>query len=1357
MDVGKGERASVRRSGEARAEARVAVANTGVIQGDLVLPAPRASAASGYLHQVRRLAATDFRGRERELAAMADFCTAPDPPSARPESAWWRWLAPAWAGKSALLAQFVLHPPPATTVVAFFITARLAGQSTRAAFCEVVQRQLYALLDEEEPPVSEHTRDEQFLHALDRAAALCADRGERLVLVVDGLDEDRSRDRDVARDGTGHSIAALLPAASEHGMRILVAGRPHPPVPSDVPRDHPLNGSRIDHALDNSPFAQARREEVEQALEQLFDPPTTGQGPGPQTAQRGLVAWVAAAGGGLSASDLAELSGMRPPVVKRALRESAGRLLRTALPSWGTGQEGPVYLLAHEEIHGEALNWLSGRELNDLRDALHHWADRYRQAGWPAGTPEYLLRGYPQLLQQDGDLDRLAALARDPARHACLWHVSGADRQALEEIAASFDLLTARAEADDSHVELAVHLAMERDALLELSGNVPEDLIRAWARLGQVDRAAALARAHGEPFERAMRMIAVVEALPQGDRSAAAALLAEARGWAEAVADEADLAEFLFALAGAGTRMERPEFADAAVRTLMDLLELWAYQEDRAEVLGELAWMLGQAGARASAADLAAEAADLIREGEVSERRPEILAAVIKGLAASGSADAALALLDDTFGRPESRTSGSPGVSWAEMAEALALGGRHQRAGELARGIREEAFRVRALTSVAEQVMKAEMPEQAAALAEEAASLILTHRTIHEGDESLQRLLRVLAEAGHHERAEAVARATTKWPEHTACSAVMAAALVSAGEEARAIEIACAEETPGRRAIELAAVARALAESDQHDRAARLARTTAELTRVAAPSPRHQDRVGRQATKALAYEGHFDLALTLAGAEPRSAPWDDAWELLGTGLARAGQADRAEALARTITGPAQRAGVLAAVAERRVDEGAYEEALALVRTLADPRGEAEVLHTICERLLASGQRQEALDAARRCAELADPARDAIRLAISALARCGEYDEAAQLLGTIYHGGLRIDVQTELARIRSLAGDHDQALALAVETRHRIGYWPEVERASQLAVLAGVHAAAGDFDEAVACAEELDRYRRPDALAVVLRQIAERGAFGHVERALRRAIPDAAAGKLEATIGEAVAQFVAAGEHQRLVDLAESLPLEHVAGTLLVVARRLLAAGHGAEAARLAERAAACTPPDWGPAERAEALTPVAALYAELGRPAEAARYVEHIAELTRSFDDPDDRFDQMAELVPVLARVGRVDQAVELTRSIGDLGTRDEALASMVEALADTGQLLLAATLARTITDAEERAEALAELGVRTARDGDPGAGRLLLIEALAAADWTDRLNELGKLAPEALARSVQRLAAPTDIPGPHP
>ena len=109
-----------------------------------------------------------------------------------PAYAWWR--APAWAGKSALMSWFVLHPPPGVRVISFFVTARYKGQEDRGAFTNAVLEQLAEMLAEPIPPyLTDTTRELHLLRMLTQAANECHREGLRLVLLVDGLDEDRGR------------------------------------------------------------------------------------------------------------------------------------------------------------------------------------------------------------------------------------------------------------------------------------------------------------------------------------------------------------------------------------------------------------------------------------------------------------------------------------------------------------------------------------------------------------------------------------------------------------------------------------------------------------------------------------------------------------------------------------------------------------------------------------------------------------------------------------------------------------------------------------------------------------------------------------------------------------------------------------------------------------------------------------------------------------------------------------------------------------------------------------------------------------------------------------------------------------
>jgi hypothetical protein len=267
------------------------------VAGSPASMSPARAARTAYLEQVRRIAPPALLGRNGELADLATFCVEPG----RGPYAWWQ--AGPWAGKSALLSSFVLDPPPqlaegGVQLVSFFITGRLAAQDTREAFTEAVLDQLARLTGQDLPSsLPEATREVYLLDLLARAAGACEEAGGRLVLVVDGLDEDRSMDT-----GRGaHSIAALLPAVPPAGMRVIVAGRPNPPIPDDVPGWHPLRDLAIIHPLHVSPHAQDMQRLSQRELQRLLRGPAVGQD---------VLGLLTVARGGLTASDLVELTGV---------------------------------------------------------------------------------------------------------------------------------------------------------------------------------------------------------------------------------------------------------------------------------------------------------------------------------------------------------------------------------------------------------------------------------------------------------------------------------------------------------------------------------------------------------------------------------------------------------------------------------------------------------------------------------------------------------------------------------------------------------------------------------------------------------------------------------------------------------------------------------------------------------------------------------------------------------------------------------------------------------------------------------------------------------------------------------------
>ena len=174
---------------------------------DVVPAEPGQLVRSAYLEQVRDIAPDALIGRDAELAEWAEFCAGPE------AYAWWQ--AGPWAGKTALASWFVTHPPAGVDVVSFFITGRLAGQADSDAFLDAMIEQLNALVPAGgRSPLAAGARVGVWLSLLASAAAQAEERGRRLVVVVDGLDEDEAG---AAPPRGRPSIASLLPRRPRPG------------------------------------------------------------------------------------------------------------------------------------------------------------------------------------------------------------------------------------------------------------------------------------------------------------------------------------------------------------------------------------------------------------------------------------------------------------------------------------------------------------------------------------------------------------------------------------------------------------------------------------------------------------------------------------------------------------------------------------------------------------------------------------------------------------------------------------------------------------------------------------------------------------------------------------------------------------------------------------------------------------------------------------------------------------------------------------------------------------------------------------------------------------------------------------
>lgn len=453
------------------------------------LIAPHAVARSRYLSLVRhRHMPETLVGRQAELEVLSRFCAEPNGRD------YLYWKAEFWSGKTALLAWFVLHPPAHTCVVSFFINSDSYSQNNRHAFLDVVTEQLAEQLGEPAPrDLPPAARESVFLGMIEEVAERCARQSIRLVLVVDGLDEDAVVD--------GASVAALLPSRPVHGTRVIVAGRPHPPLPTDVPGTHPLRDTSNVRLLPASQYAQGIRHAAERELALLMR----------NAEARDVLRLITVARGRLSCRDLAELTGRDLWQIENLLSGPAGRTFaREPAAAWpGLVGAPELLVLSHSQLR-EAAAEVQGGVLDAGRKRLCEWADSYRAAGWPENTPEYLLREYVPMLREVGDLARMVSCGLDEVRHDRLLAVSGTSSIAVAEVTA---VQRAVAQQTVPDVPALVRLGFRVARLTRRSSFIPPSLPAVWVLAGQPSRGAELLWAMPDKRDRRRAQDALAEVL----------------------------------------------------------------------------------------------------------------------------------------------------------------------------------------------------------------------------------------------------------------------------------------------------------------------------------------------------------------------------------------------------------------------------------------------------------------------------------------------------------------------------------------------------------------------------------------------------------------------------------------------------------------------------------------------------------------------------------------------------------------------------------------------------------------------------------------------------------------------------
>jgi tetratricopeptide (TPR) repeat protein len=901
-----------------------------------------------------------------------------------------------------------------------------------------------------------------------------------------------------------------------------------------------------------------------------------------QNLYRPVIALLGAAAEPVTAQWLAQLCGRAPDEVQeRALR----RWARFLSPRGRDGKQ------TWRIVHRSFADFLAQKV--DLAEAHRRIAAHYRAeaARWQADDG-YALRHLSAHLAAAGDAAGLFALVEDAAWYAASCAYDLSRRSYAHDLERAIAL--AEGQGLDGLPRLAAYRLLHA-SLGELAGRVPLAALEVMVQLGEVQRAEGYAALIPDRAGQAHAWVWIAHALIRaGDVTRARAVLERALGVAEGITDRGD----------------------------------------KARVLAEVAGALVAAGDAARARTVLERALDVAKGIAVEWLKAQVLAEVARALVAAGDAARARAVLERALGVAAGIADRVDKARvLAEVARALVAAGDVERALDVAEGIAVEWWKAQVLAEVARALVAAGDAARARAVLERVLGVAAGIAVEWLKAQVLAEVARALVAAGDAARARAVleralgvAAGIADRVDKARVLVAVARALVAAGDVERALDVAEGIAVEWWKAQALVKVAGALAAAGD------AARARAVLERALGVAAGIADGVDK--ARVLV---EVARALVAAGDAARARAVRE--RALGVAAGIAVEWLKAQVLAEV-------ARALVAAGDAARARAVRERALGVAAGIADRVDKARVLAEVARALVAAG------DAAR--------ARAVLERALGVAAGIADRVDKARVLA-------------EVARALVAAGDVERALDVAEGIA--VEWW----KAQALVKVAGALAAAGDAARARAVLERalgvaegiVDGEEKAQALVEVARALV---AAGDVERAL-----DVAEGiavewwKAQALVKVARA-LVAAGDVERALDVAAGIAVEWwKAQALVKVAGALAAAGDAARARAVRERAlgvAAGTAVEW---LKAQVLVEVARALAAAGDAARARAVLERALGVAEGIRDREDKARVLVEVAGALVAVGDVERALEVAEEIADKEWKTHALVEVAEGLARAG------------------------------------------------------------------------------------
>jgi tetratricopeptide (TPR) repeat protein len=955
------------------------------------------------------------------------------------------------------MAHLAAHPEPEVSVAAVFLIGRQPANSDSDAFYNYLIPQLAQIagLTRIEIPSDIQGCIAQFKRLIDVAAAQTRLEGKRLVILVDGLDEDQSPYYTTKKQ----SVAASLPESLPPNVRVIISSRFNLLLPTDVPDIHPLRNSKFTHLLVQSELAKANRVAATKELEDILsykDAQGIRYG-------RDMLAFMAASGGWLTAHDLKDLTHQDLYSINEILNKGATARTFGVMQS-ADGEQS--YSLGHDLLdqllvcnylgkkirypleQGTDTERVSDRAryqqqrfhtLKDWRHRIALWAEEYTKLKWPLSTtPDYLCSEFlAELLSNDPDLEESAiATLTDSSRIRLLRRKHGSNYQSISQLQTCIDIFAERVKTIQSRTLINLTTALHfLSKLSQRTHNIPSGLPAVFTLIGRHTYAVELALSVTNPLTRADALCRIATILAESGKINEAKRIAEyALSSANAITEANPrvkalvLADIATVLTKAGNTAKAFNIA----KTIDD-------SYDKALIIAAMAITLEKSGKTDDAADFVKRALCIANTSSNSYEIVQILTDISTAFEKSGDTEEVFDIAEHALSNENISTnsfkkhlvSAVTDIALAKSSNTKKTTNINDFKLDTVDTIIHPYEKAQVLTDIATELATSGNIEEATDIAERALRAADTSTYQYEKEEKERILVDVataLAKSNNFEDAIKIANSITTPYEKDQVLADISIAIAKNGNSDRATRIAHTITEPSTKDQAHAGIAIALAESGNVEKATIISQT---LT-----FPYAKDRYLSKTAIMLMKSSNIAKATNTANAITNPYTKDQVLADLVIILTNSCNINEATDTANTITDLYEKDRAFAAIAITHVKSGRTEEAKDIANTITDTYELVRVLAEIAVAVMKSGNTIDATKTIEHALSTADtyvvPFENGRALAaiVAILARSGHAEEANSIANTITDPYAKCQALVDVATGFAKSDNTEKAIEIA---------------------------------------------------------------------------------------------------------------------------------------------------------------------------------------------------------------------------------------------------------------------------------------------------------------------------------------